>query len=88
MSEVLMNNAAMWKSELELKSLCSARMAQLKIAGAPIDTSQSALESVLGSALSALTGRGLVEEKDNLYRVKESETDIVNYYANSIVHWL
>jgi glycerol-3-phosphate O-acyltransferase len=87
MSKVLMNNAAKWKSELELKSLCSERIAQLERAGAPIDISHSALESVLGSALDAMTGRGLVEEKDNLYRMKESETDILTYYANSIVHW-
>jgi glycerol-3-phosphate O-acyltransferase len=87
MSEVLMNNAAKWKSKLELKSLCSERIGQLERAGAPIDISHSALESVLGSALDAMTGRGLVEEKDNLYRMKESETDILNYYANSIVHW-
>ena len=87
MSEVLINNASKWKSELELKSLCSERIAQLERAGAPIDISHSALESVLGSALDALIGRGLVEEKDNLYRMKESETDIVNYYANSIIHW-
>ena len=87
MSEVLMIDAAEWKSELELKSLCSERIAQLQRAGAPIEISHSALESVLGSALSALTGRGLVEEKDNLYRMKVSETDILNYYANSISHW-
>jgi hypothetical protein len=45
------------------------------------------LESVLSSAFDALIGRGLVEEKDNLYRMKESEMDIVNYYANSIIQW-
>ena len=87
MSEVLMIDAAEWKSELELKSLCSERIAQLQRAGAPIEISHSALESVLGSALRALTGRGLVEETDNLYRMKASETDILNYYANSISHW-
>jgi len=87
MSEVLVINAAEWKSELELKLLCSERIAQLQRAGAPIEISHKALESVLGSALSALAGRGLVEEKDNLYRMKESETDILNYYANSIRHW-
>jgi glycerol-3-phosphate O-acyltransferase len=87
MSEILVINAAKWKSELELKLLCSQRIAQLQRIGAPIDISSSALESVLGSALSALTGRGLVEEKDNLYRMKESESDILNYYANSIRHW-
>jgi hypothetical protein len=42
---------------------------------------------VLSSAFDALLGRGLVEEKDNLYRMKESEAEIVNYYANSIVQW-
>lgn len=87
MSEVLKDNAAEWKSELELKSLCSQRIGQLERAGAPIDISHSALEKVLGSALDALLGRGLIEEKDNLYRMKASETDIINYYANSIVHW-
>jgi len=87
MSEVLKSSAAEWKSELELKALCSERIGQLERAGAPIDISHSALENVLGSALDALLGRGLIEEKDNLYRMKESETDIINYYANSISHW-
>jgi glycerol-3-phosphate O-acyltransferase len=87
MCEVLVKNRLEWKSELELKSLCSERIDQLQAAGAPIDISRSALESVLGSALNALIGRGLAEGKDNLYRMKESEADIVNYYANSIGHW-
>jgi len=87
MSEVLLKNKASWKSELELKTYGSERIVQLQSAGAPIDISSSAVESVLGSALAALTGRGLVEEKDNLFRLKESETEIISYYANSIAHW-
>jgi len=87
MSEVLVKNKTQWKSELELKTACSEHIGQLERAGAPIDISSSALENVLGSALEALVGRGLVEEKDNLYKMKESELDILNYYANSIVHW-
>jgi len=87
MSEILMKNSSQWCSELELKAKCSDRILQLKEAGAPIYISSSAVESVLGSALDALIGRGLVEEKDNLYRMKASELDIVKYYANSIVHW-
>ena len=87
MSDILIKNADAWKSELELKSLCAARIVKLKAAGAPIDISSSALESVLGAALGALTGRGLLEENDNLFRMKASETDLLNYYANSIAHW-
>ena len=85
--EALVKNSNEWKSELELKSYCSLRIDQMEAAGAPIGISRSALESVLSSAFDALVGRGLVEEKDNLYRMKESETDIVNYYANSIIQW-
>ena len=87
MSEVLIKNNSVWTSELELKSQCSQRIAQLEKTGAPIDISSSAVESVLGSALDAMIGRGLIEEKDNLYQAKESEADVLNYYANSIVHW-
>lgn len=85
--EVLLKNQSEWKSELELKGHCSEKIKQLAAAGAPIDISSSALESVLGSALEAINGRGLLEEKDNLYRVKESEVEIISYYANSIAHW-
>ena len=87
MCEVLIKNKTDWRSELELKAQCAERIGQLEKAGAPIEISASAIESVLGAALSALIGRGLVDEKDNLYRTLESESDIINYYANSIVHW-
>jgi glycerol-3-phosphate O-acyltransferase len=87
MSEVFINNREDWKSALELKAECCERISQLQKAGAPIDISPSAVESVLGSAMDVLIGRGLIEERDNLYRMKESEFDIINYYANSIVHW-
>ena len=87
MSEVLINNKDEWKSELELKTLCSDRINQLRVSGAPIDISSSALESVLRAAMDNLIGRGLLHEKDNLFRMNESELDIVSYYANSIVHW-
>jgi glycerol-3-phosphate O-acyltransferase len=87
MSEILLQNKDEWKSELDLKSQCSERIQQLADKGAPIDISSSALENVLGSAMDAMIGRGLVEERDNLYRMKESENDLVAYYANSILHW-
>jgi len=87
MSEIFLNNREAWKSALELKSECCERIRQLEKSGAPIDISSSAVESVLGAAMDVLIGRGLIEEENNLYRMKESELDIINYYANSIVHW-
>ncbi len=87
MSAVLIDNKGKWTSALELKTLGAEKIEQLEKAGAPIDISSSALENVLGSALDVLTGRGLLEEKENLYRMKSAEKDIINYYANSISHW-
>ena len=87
MSEILIKNQAQWSSELELKTQCLERIEQLQQAGAPIDISSSAIERVLGSALAALLGRGLLEEKDKLLRMKVAEVDVVSYYANSIVGW-
>jgi glycerol-3-phosphate O-acyltransferase len=85
--EILLKNKVHWKSALEIKTLCAERIRQLQQAGAPIDISSSALENVLGSAMDALIGRGLLDEKDNLYRMKETELEIIRYYANSIAHW-
>ncbi len=87
MSTILIENKGKWTSALELKTLGAEKIEQLEKAGAPIEISSSALENVLGSALDALTGRGLLEEKENLYRMKAAEKDIINYYANSISHW-
>jgi glycerol-3-phosphate O-acyltransferase len=86
-SEILLDNAGQWKSELELKTLCIERLQQLTAKGAPIDISASALESVLGAALSILIGRGLLEEQMNLYRMKQDEQAMLQYYANAIRHW-
>ena len=87
MCETLISCRDTWKSELELKTRCVERLATLEDKGAPVEIASSAVESVLGSALSILLGRGLVEEKANLYRMRLSEKDIVSYYANSIAHW-
>jgi len=87
MSEIMLNNADNWKSELELKSAAINRIDELKAQGAPIDISSSAAEGVLIKALNMLVGRDFVEEKDNLFRIKQASADLVAYYANSIKHW-
>lgn len=87
MSEILLKSKTQWKSELEIKTACVNRIKQLVAEDAPVKISSSALESVLGAALTILVGRGLVEENNKLYRMKGAELELMKYYANSIVHW-
>ena len=87
MCDVLIQQSENWRSELELKSFCSEKIGRLQDIGAPIDISSSAIESVLGAALDVLRGRGWLDEKDNLLRMKKEEIDVIKYYANSISHW-
>jgi glycerol-3-phosphate O-acyltransferase len=85
--EVLLDNASTAQSELELKASAMARMLELQTAGAPIDISIPAFESVMTSAVAMLRGREFIEEIDGLYRVSEDSQNVIAYYANSIAHW-
>ena len=87
MCEVIMEKQLEWCSELELKTLASQRIEQLREQGAPIKLSASACEDVLSAALTMLEGRGFIESRDNLIRANSEALDILNYYANSIAHW-
>lgn len=87
MSEILLTNRNVWKSELDLKSQAALRIDTLKAQGAPIDISDSARESVLSHALSMLVGRGLVQAEAKLLRVDAHSHVVLEYYANSIRHW-
>lgn len=88
MSEIILKNRQHWKSELELKADSMIRIQQLEQSGAPIDISAGAFEHVLTAAIDMLAGRGFVEHKDGLYRMKADSITVLEYYANSIVHWL
>ncbi len=87
MSEILLKNKTVWKSELDLKSQAIQRIEELKKMGAPINISDSASEGVLTSALSLLIGRNLVLEEKNLLRPATDAYVLLEYYANSIKHW-
>lgn len=87
MSDVLLQNVDTWRSELELKVQCSKQIVELKKRGAPINISKNTLENVLSSALTAMLGRGVLEEKQNLYRIIPAEKELYEYYANSIKKW-
>ena len=86
-SEVLLENKNIWKSELDLKAQSLKKIETLRKKGAPIDISSSASEGVLNNALSMLIGRRLVDVEANLIRPKEDALVLLEYYANSIKHW-
>ena len=87
MSDVLLRNKNQWCSALQLKTQGVQTIERLRQLGAPINITENAIENVLGSALDALTGRGLVKEEDNLYQRQEQAEEVLAYYANSIAHW-
>ena len=87
MSEIVVTRQDEWLSELELKSLAVARIAELRKQGAPISISSTACEAVLAAALSMLEGRGFIDSKQGLLRARKGMLDVLNYYANSIRQW-
>ncbi len=87
MSEILLKNKLVWKSELEIKAQAIQRIEALKAMGAPINISAGNSEGVLTNALGLLVGRGLVKFEKNLLRADEDSIVLLEYYANSIRHW-
>lgn len=88
MSEIVLANRSIWKSELDLKAQAIQRIAALKHSGAPIAISDNACEGVLNNALEIVMGRGLVEQEQGLLRMAADAQTLLEYYANSISHWL
>jgi glycerol-3-phosphate O-acyltransferase len=88
MAEMLLVQRRSWKSELELKSQALERIEVLKAEGAPIRISSSSTESILSGALDIIEGRGWLDVQDNLYKARDDAIVMLEYYANSIVHWL
>ena len=88
MAEMLLVQRRSWKSELELKSQALERIEVLKAEGAPIRISSSSTESILSGALDIIEGRGWLDVQDNLYKARDDAIVMLEYYANSIAHWL
>ncbi len=87
MCECLLAARQEWLSQLELKTLAVGRITALRAQGAPIKISATACEGVLAAALAMLEGRGFIDSRDGLYRVREESEDVLRYYANSISQW-
>ena len=59
----------------------------LQAHGAPVYASTRGRVQTILNALNMLKLRRLVVESEGIYRVTPGELDILNYYANSIIHW-
>ena len=88
MAEIVLENRQGWQSELELKAQALERMEALKQQGAPIRISSNTTENVLSGALDIIEGRGWLLAEDNLYKAADDAVVMLEYYANSIAHWI
>lgn len=75
-------------SELELKSETHELIRELQGAGAHIYIPRSSQDYAVTVGLRMLTLRHIVEEIDGLYTVRNGEEPILQYYSNSIAHFL
>jgi glycerol-3-phosphate O-acyltransferase len=75
-------------SMLELKSRVLALSQQFAAAGTHVHIPRGDQDYAIEVGLRMLRLRHLVEEVDGLYRVNAEETELLDYYANSIAHLL
>ncbi|MBI4544228.1 MAG: 1-acyl-sn-glycerol-3-phosphate acyltransferase [Gemmatimonadetes bacterium] len=75
-------------SELELKARVQELIAELEAAGRHVYVPRRDRDYALTVGLRLLTLRHLVDEQDGLYVARESELELLEYYANAIGHLL
>jgi len=75
-------------SELEIKTEAHELMTELEAAGAHIYIPRSDRDYAFTVGLRMLTLRHIVEESDGIYRTREEDLAILEYYAASIAHHL
>ena len=75
-------------SELDIKAHVHSLIAELKRSGAYIHVPRGDHDYEVTVGLRMLTLRHFVEESDGLYRARTNALEMLNYYANSIEHFL
>ena len=75
-------------SAIEVESRVNQLIEKLLSRGATLPvTDINRVEAIL-NALNMLKLRRLIVEADGLYKPVDGETDVLSYYANSILHWM
>jgi glycerol-3-phosphate O-acyltransferase len=84
---VLLENRNRWISEFDFKALIYNTMEDLKSKGMTVNIPDKNRESVIDIAINMLRIRKMFIESDGLIRADAGMTDILSYYANSIIQW-
>jgi len=87
-SSVFVENPDRNFSELEIKARTQVLINKLEERGAYVYIPRSDRNYAIEVGLRMLTLRHLVVKDDNLFRVAREETNLLQYYANSITHFL
>jgi len=87
MASMFLKTGGEWLSELEVKSRSFELMKVMEDNGAHIYIPREDRDYAVSAGLRMLTLRHLVKEKDGLYRVNQTESNLLRYYANSIRHF-
>ncbi len=85
---VFLGSKGEWMSELEVKSQVFDLITQLEKRHAHIYIPRENRDYAVSAGLRMLTLRHLVKERDGLYRENQTEITLLEYYANSIKHFM
>jgi len=86
-ASVLLQFRHQWLSEFDVKTRTHTRIEELRKQGAPILIPTRGMEIAISTAFRILILRRMLVESDSLFRAHADSTDILSYYANSIIHW-
>ena len=87
MASVFLKSGGEWLSELEVKSRSFALIEVMESNKAHTYIPRQDRDYAVSAGLRMLTLRHLVKEKDGLYRMNQTESNLLRYYANSIKHF-
>ncbi|MDP1930369.1 MAG: 1-acyl-sn-glycerol-3-phosphate acyltransferase [Gammaproteobacteria bacterium] len=75
-------------TSLEIVSRCDELLDEMIAHGAAMKAEEKPRSRTLSNSLEQMSGRELVLEEDDRFRINPEHRALVQYYANSIAHWL
>ncbi len=85
---VLLNHRQSPQTSIEIIAECDELLDSIMAQGAAMRPDQKPRPKTLVNSLDMLVQRGLAEEKDDSYKANEEKISLLQYYANSLRHWI